>query len=105
MDSPVEMARDNHQEGHSGAAGGESRDIFSTDMDRILRAVWRDVQSVPRNVNLQSRWKLPSGRGLLAYVVRLCVGYLEARPRPRAVCSMDQTKIVRACCMQRSASR
>jgi hypothetical protein len=44
MDSPVEMARDNHQEGHSGAAGGESRDIFSTDMDRILRAVWRDVQ-------------------------------------------------------------
>jgi hypothetical protein len=83
MDSPVEMARDNHQEGHSGAAGGESRDIFSTDMDRILRAVWRDVQSVPRNVNLQSRWKLPSGRGLLAYVVRLCVGYLEARPGPR----------------------
>jgi hypothetical protein len=38
------------------------------------------VSSVPRNVNLQSRWKLPSGRGLLAYVVRLCVGYLEARP-------------------------
>jgi hypothetical protein len=45
----VEMPRDNHQEGNSGAAGGveandASRDIFSTDKDRILRAVLREVQ-------------------------------------------------------------
>jgi hypothetical protein len=49
VDSPVEMPRDSHQEGNSGAAGGvetndASRDIFLTDNDRILRAVWREVQ-------------------------------------------------------------
>ena len=48
-DSPVEVAQDTHQEGNSGAAEGvetndASRDIFSTDMDRILLGVLRDVQ-------------------------------------------------------------
>jgi hypothetical protein len=49
MDSPVEMPRANHQEGNSGATAGEetndaSRDIFPTEMDQVLRAVWREVQ-------------------------------------------------------------
>ena len=49
VDSPVEMPRDNHQEGNSGATAGEetndaSRDIFPTEMDQVLRAVWREVQ-------------------------------------------------------------
>jgi hypothetical protein len=49
MDSSVEMPQDSHQQGNSGAAGGvqtndASRDIFLTDKDRILRAVWREVQ-------------------------------------------------------------
>jgi hypothetical protein len=49
MDSPVELGQDTHQERNSAAAKGAetndaSPDVFSTDMDRILRAVWREAE-------------------------------------------------------------